>query len=99
MRTPLERRALDIPHTHHASPNSPVEVHFHELQGDLRSEPPTNSDFESGEVDLAEIYNLFPDMELTVEDVDDPTSENVSDIESDEFHNHPDANPYTVDHT
>jgi len=99
MRTPLKRRAPDVPHTHHVSPNSPVEVYFDELQGDLRPEPLTNSDFESVEVDLAEIYNLFPDMEPIVEYINDPTSENASDVESDKFHNRPDATPYTVDHT
>jgi len=38
-------------------------------------------------------------MEPTGENVDDPTSENALDVESDEFHNHPDATPYTVDRT
>jgi len=43
-----------------------------------------------------EIYQLFPDLEPTVEDIGDSTSENISDIESDEFYNCSDTSPYTV---
>ena len=99
MRTPLKCRASNVPHTNHTSPNSPLEPHPDELQGDLQPEAPTNSDFESGEVDLTEIYQLFLDLESTVKDIGNSTSENISDIESDEFHDRPDASPYTVDCT
>ena len=99
MQTSLKRRAPDVPHTDHTSPNSPLEAYPDELQGDLQPEGPTNSDFELRKVDLVEIYQVFADLPPTVEDIGDPTSENISDIESDNFHDRPDTRQYIVDYT